>query len=98
MEWTVNSQTYMAIAASVTFGIIGLYLINNKNSHLNDAQLLLEVSNYNELLSHHNRDLHLFKHDYQNVLLSLSSFIKNDDICRGLNSILKRKSCRAASA
>ncbi|EIW13016.1 two-component system histidine protein kinase, sensor protein [Lactiplantibacillus pentosus KCA1] len=80
MEWTVNSQTYMAIAASVTFGIIGLYLINNKNSHLNDAQLLLEVSNYNELLSHHNRDLHLFKHDYQNVLLSLSSFIKNDDM------------------
>lgn len=80
MEWTVNSQTYMAIAASVTFGIIGFYLINNKNSHLNDAQLLLEVSSYNELLSHHNRDLHLFKHDYQNILLSLSSFIQNNDM------------------
>lgn len=68
MEWSVNAQTYMAIAAIVTFGIIGSYLISNKNSHLNDAQLLLQVSNYNELLSHHNRDLHLFKHDYENIL------------------------------
>lgn len=80
MEWSVNSRTYMAIAASLTFGIIGSYLINNKNSHLNDAQLLLQVSNYNELLRRHNRDLHLFKHDYQNILLSLSAFIREDNM------------------
>lgn len=80
MEWSVNAQTYMAIAAIVTFGIIGSYLISNKNSHLNDAQLLLQVSNYNELLSHHNRDLHLFKHDYENILLSMSAFIQNNDM------------------
>jgi len=80
MEWSINGQAYMAIVASVTFGIIGVYLINNKNSHLNDAQLLLEVSNYNELLSQHNQDLHLFKHDYQNVLLSLSAFIQTNDM------------------
>lgn len=80
MEWSVNAQTYMAIAAIVTFGIIGSYLISNKNSHLNDAQLLLQVSNYNELLSHHNHDLHLFKHDYENILLSMSAFIQNNDM------------------
>jgi len=80
MEWSINGQAYMAIVASITFGIIGVYLISNKNSHLNDAQLLLEVSNYNELLRHHNQDLHLFKHDYQNVLLSLSAFIQKEDM------------------
>jgi len=80
MEWSINGQAYMAIVASMTFGIIGVYLINNKNSHLNDTQLLLEVSNYNELLSHHNQDLHLFKHDYQNVLLSMEAFIQMDDM------------------
>lgn len=80
LEWSVNAQTYMAIAATITFGIIGSYLISNKNSHLNDAQLLLQVSNYNELLSHHNRDLHLFKHDYENILLSMAAFIQNNDM------------------
>ncbi|CAM3282427.1 sensor histidine kinase [Lactiplantibacillus plajomi] len=79
MESSLVNQTYMAIAACVTFGIIGFYLISNKNSHLNDDQLLKQMSVYNELLSHHNRDLHLFKHDYQNILLSMATLLERHD-------------------
>ncbi|MFC6180214.1 sensor histidine kinase [Lactiplantibacillus daowaiensis] len=80
LELSVNLQMYVAIAASIVFGIIGFYLVNNKNSRLTDAQLLEEMSNYNELLSHRNQELHLFKHDYQNILLSLSQYIQSDDL------------------
>ncbi|WP_318765462.1 sensor histidine kinase [Lactiplantibacillus carotarum] len=80
LELSVVSQMYVAIASSVIFGIISFYLVSSKNSRLTDAQLLSEVSQYNELLSHRNQQLHLFKHDYQNVLLSLSQYIQKDDM------------------
>ncbi|MFB9768725.1 sensor histidine kinase [Lactiplantibacillus modestisalitolerans] len=79
MEQSVVYQSFMAIISSVTFGIVGIYLINNKNSHLNDDQLLKQMSVYNELLRQRNQELHLFKHDYQNVLLSLAALLKEKD-------------------
>jgi len=80
LELNVVLQMYVAIAACVIFSVIGFYLINSKNSRLTDAQLLRQMSSYNELLSHRNQDLHLFKHDYQNILLSLSQYIQNNDM------------------
>ncbi len=80
MELSVVSQMYVAVASSVIFGIVSFYLVSSKNSRLSDAQLLGEVSQYNILLSHRNQELHLFKHDYQNVLLSLSQYIQKDDM------------------
>ncbi|MFC6202793.1 sensor histidine kinase [Lactiplantibacillus nangangensis] len=80
LELSVISQTYVASASSIIFGIIVFYVVNNKNSRLTDAQLLSEMSNYNELLGHRNQQLHLFKHDYQNILLSLSQYIQTKDM------------------
>jgi len=80
LDLSVISQTYVASASSLIFGIIVFYVVNNKNSRLTDAQLLSEVSDYNELLGHRNQQLHLFKHDYQNILLSLSQYIQNEDL------------------
>lgn len=80
LNLAVDSQPYVALAASVIFGIVSFYLVSNKNSRLSDAQLLREVSQYNNLLSHRNQQLHLFKHDYQNILLSLSQYIHADDM------------------
>ncbi|RRK09427.1 GHKL domain-containing protein [Lactiplantibacillus garii] len=80
LELSVVAQMYVAIASSVIFGIISFYLVSSKNSRLTDAQLLNQVSQYNVLLSHRNQELHLFKHDYQNVLLSLSQYIQKDDM------------------
>ncbi|BDZ31735.1 GHKL domain-containing protein [Lactiplantibacillus sp. WILCCON 0030] len=80
MQLSVTSQTFVASASSLIFGIIVFYVVSNKNSRLTDAQLLSEVSDYNELLGHRNQQLHLFKHDYQNILLSLSQYIQNEDM------------------
>jgi two-component system sensor histidine kinase AgrC len=80
LELNVVLQMYVAIAACIIFGIIGFYLVNSKNSRLTDAQLLRQMSSYNELLSHRNQELHLFKHDYQNILLSMSQYIQNQDV------------------
>lgn len=88
MEASITTQTYAAIIASVFFGTVGIYLILNKNSRLNDQQLLASVTKYNQLLSHRNQDLHLFKHDYQNILLSLSSYINSGDLA-GLKDYFK---------
>ncbi|ETY73403.1 sensor histidine kinase [Lactiplantibacillus fabifermentans] len=80
LDFTVVSQTYVASIACLVFGIITFYLVSNKNSRLTDAQLLNEVSQYNAVLSHHNQQLHLFKHDYQNILLSMAQYIQHDDM------------------
>lgn len=88
METSIIAQTYTAIIASVFFGTIGIYLVLNKNSRLNDQQLITSVTKYNQLLSHRNQDLHLFKHDYQNILLSLSSYIESGDL-EGLKQYFK---------
>ncbi|AVK63646.1 histidine kinase [Lactobacillus sp. CBA3606] len=80
LNLSVVLQTYVAVASSIIFGIISFYLVSSKNSRLTDAQLLSEVSNYNQLLSNRNQQLHLFKHDYQNILLSLSQYIQSDDM------------------
>jgi len=80
MEMSVVSQTYVASVASLIFGTITTYLVINKNNRLTDAQLLAEVSQYNTALTRHNQQLSLFKHDYQNILLSLSQYIQNEDM------------------
>ncbi|RRK10215.1 GHKL domain-containing protein [Lactiplantibacillus garii] len=80
MESSITNQTYAAIVASIVFGGVGLYLVLNKSSRLNDQQLMDSLGKYNQLLSHHNQTLHLFKHDYENILLSLAHFIETRDI------------------
>jgi len=80
LELSVVMQALVAVGVCLIFGIIGTYLINNNNSRLKDAQLLQQMSRYNGLLSHRNQQLHLFKHDYQNILLSMSQFIQAGDM------------------
>ncbi|MFB9768554.1 sensor histidine kinase [Lactiplantibacillus modestisalitolerans] len=81
---------FVTLIATLVFGGLSAYLITNKNNRLTDAQLLQQVSQYNELLSERNQQLHLFKHDYQNILLSLSRYIQTDDLV-GLKSYFEQE-------
>lgn len=78
--WPMGLQVYVTVVFLLLFAAFSYYLITSKNSHLNDEQLLDAVVQYNTLLSQRNRELHLFKHDYQNILLSLSAYIRKEDM------------------
>lgn len=89
-DLSLASKVSVSVAVSVVFGTVSFYLINNQNRRLTDAQRLNQVSQYNQLLRHRNQQLHLFKHDYQNVLLSLSQYIQADDM-PGLKRYFERE-------
>ena len=74
------AQIYTAALTSIILGGLIFYLVNKNNVWLNDVRLLSDVAHYNEVLSDHNQQLHLFKHDYQNILLSMSQYIAQEDM------------------
>ena len=79
-QHSLLTQVSTAALASIIFGGLVFYLVNANTSRLNNTQLLSDATHYNQVLSEHNQQLHLFKHDYQNILLSLSQYIAQEDL------------------
>lgn len=80
LTWPAIDQVLLIVIAGCGWaGLLG-WGLRHRSGRVSDARLLADVAQYNRLLSSRNQELHLFKHDYQNVLLSLAQYIENEDM------------------
>ncbi|CAM3167468.1 sensor histidine kinase [Lactiplantibacillus plajomi] len=90
LTWPAIDQVLLIVIAGCGWaGLLG-WGLRHRSGRVSDARLLADVAQYNRLLSSRNQELHLFKHDYQNVLLSLAQYIENEDMT-GLKAYFERE-------
>ncbi len=72
-------QADVTLLLGMILGVFYYYLILSRFEQLNNDKLIENLRGYDATVSHMNEEMHRFSHDYQNVLLSLSVFVKRSD-------------------
>ena len=72
--------TFVAVYIIVAGVVVHTKLLRNRYEHQKKEEEYKSMQNYLHQVELQNSIIQKFKHDYQNILLSISGFIENDDL------------------